>query len=124
MPSLAFKDAYLYWLILITGVLIACLVMVLTHTTFMIRTKLAKLQFSPIWLHLVCSVCIPSSVNNFLNTLPTISYLLSGHLLSGGILNHLMRSKDTECILIFIRAMPRGVSVAHMFVLILPLHHL
>ena len=72
MPSLAFKDAYLYWLILITGVLIACLGMVLTHTIFMIRTKLAKLQFSPIWLHSVCSVCIPSSVNNFLNMLPTI----------------------------------------------------
>ena len=52
--------------------LIACLGMVLTHTTFMIRTKLAKLQFSPIWKHSVCSVCIPSSVNNVLNMPSTI----------------------------------------------------
>ena len=63
MPSFAFKDAYLYWLILINGVLIACLGMVLTHTTFMIRTKLLKLHISPIRLHFASSVCVPSSVN-------------------------------------------------------------
>ena len=39
-------------------------------------------------------------------------------------LNNLMLSKDTKCILMFLSAMPRGVSVAHMYVLILPLHHL
>ena len=52
----------------------------------------------------------------------TISFL--GHLLSGSILNHLMHSKDAECILMFLSAMPRGVSVAHIYVLKLPLHHL
>ena len=40
------------------------------------------------------------------------------------ILNHLMHSKDAECILMFLSAMPRGVSVAHIYVLKLPLHHL
>ena len=72
MPSFAFKDAYLYWLIFITGVLIACLGMILTHTTFMISTKLVKLHISPIRLHSASSVRIPSSVNNFRNMLPTI----------------------------------------------------
>ena len=66
MPSFAFKDLYHYWLvILITGVLIACLGMILTHTTLMIRTKITKLHLSPIRLHLASSVRIPSSVNNF-----------------------------------------------------------
>ena len=36
----------------------------------MIKTKVTKLQISPIWLH--SSVCIPFSVNNFRNMLPTI----------------------------------------------------
>ena len=53
-----------------------------------------------------------------------LGYLIFGHLLSGSILNHLMHSKDAECILIFLSAMPRGVSVAHIYVLKLPLHHL
>ena len=44
--------------------------------------------------------------------LPTISFFLSGHLLSGSILNYLLHSKDAECILMFLSAMPRGVSVA------------
>ena len=30
------------------------------------------------------------------------------------ILNHLMHSKDAECILMCLGAMPRGVSVAHL----------
>ena len=73
MPSFAFKDLYKYWLvILIIGVLIACLEMVLTHTTLMIRTKITKLHLSPISLHMVSSVRIPSSVNNFRDMLPTI----------------------------------------------------
>ena len=38
------------------------------------------------------------------------------------LLNHLMHSKDAECILMFLSAMPRGVSVAHIYVLKLPLH--
>ena len=42
----------------------------------------------------------------------------------GDNLNHLMRSKDAGCILMFLSAMPRGVSVAHIYVLLLPLHHL
>ena len=37
---------------------------------------------------------------------------------------HLMHSSDAECILMFLSAMPRGVSVAHIYVLKLPLHHL
>ena len=124
MPSFAFKDAYFYWLFLITRVLIACLGIVLTHTTFMIRTKLAKLYISPIRLHSASSVRIRSSVNNFQNMLPTVRLSPLGHLLSGSFLNHLMRSKNAECILMSLSAMPRGVSVAHINILILPLHHL
>ena len=51
---------------------IACLGMVLTHTTLMIRTKLTKLHLSPISLHSASSVRIPSSVNNFQDMLSTI----------------------------------------------------
>ena len=73
MPAFAFKDLYQYWLvILITGVLIACLGMVLTNTTLMIRTKLTKLPLSPISLHSASSVRIASSVNNSRDMLPTI----------------------------------------------------
>ena len=73
MPSFAFKDAYQYWfVILITGVSIACLGMVLTHTTFMIRTKLTKIHLSLISLHSASYVRIPSSVNNFRDMLPSI----------------------------------------------------
>ena len=49
-----------------------------------------------------------------------------GHLLSGSILNHLMHSnhlmysKDVECILMFLSAMPKDVSVAHIYALGLP----
>ena len=46
-----------------------------------------------------------------------LGYLLFGHLLSGSILNHLMHSNDAECILMFLSAMPRGVSVAHIYAL-------
>ena len=94
---------------------IACLGMVLTHKTLMIRTKLTKLHLSPISFHSASSVRIPNSVNNFQDMLPTISYLFLGHLLSGSILNHLMHSKDAECILMFLSAMPRGVYVAHIY---------
>ena len=73
----------------------------------MIRTKLAKLNISPIRLHSASSVRIPNSVNNFQNMLPTIG-----------------SSKDVECILTFLSAMPKGVSVALIYVLKLPLHHL
>ena len=73
MPSFAFKYLYEYWLVLsITGVSIACLGMVLTHTTFMIRTKLTKLHLTPISLHSASSVRIPTSFNNFRDMLPTI----------------------------------------------------
>ena len=46
--------------------------MVLTHTTFMIRTKLAKLHLLSISLLSASSIRIPSSVNNFRDMLPTI----------------------------------------------------
>ena len=52
--------------------LIACLWMVLTHTTLMIRMKITKLHLSPISLHSASSVRIPSSVNNFRDMLRTI----------------------------------------------------
>ena len=61
--------------------LIACLGIVLTHTTLMIRTKITKLHLSPISLHSASSVRIPSSVNNFRDMLPTIS---CGHQLGKG----------------------------------------
>ena len=73
MLSFACKDTSKYWLVsLITGVLIACLGMELTYTSFMIRTKLTKLHLSPISLHSASSVRIPSSVSNFRDKLPTI----------------------------------------------------
>ena len=79
MPSFAFKDLYQYLLvILITGVLIACLGMVLTHTSLMKGTKITKLHLSPISLHWASSVRIPSSVNNFRDMLPTIRLSLIG----------------------------------------------
>ena len=46
IPSFAFKDSYQYRLvILITGVLIACLGMVLTHTTFNDKNENNKITF-------------------------------------------------------------------------------
>ena len=73
MPSFSLKTIYFTGcIILITGVLIACLGIVLTHTTFMIRTKLAKSHITPIRLHSASSVCTPSSFYNFWNRLPTI----------------------------------------------------
>ena len=107
---------------LITGMSIACLGMVLTHTTFMIRTKLTKLHISSISLHSASSVLVLLSI--FRICFLPLGYLLLGHLLSGSIPNHLMHSKDAECTLMFLSAMPRGVSVAHIYVLNPPLHHL
>ena len=83
----------------------------------MIRTKLAKLHISPISLYAASSVLIPSSVNNFGTCCLPLGYLLLGHLLSGSILNYLRHSKGAECILMFLSAMPRGVSAAHIYVL-------
>ena len=60
----------------------------------------------------------------FWNMLPTICYLLLGHLLLGSILNHLMHSKDVEYVLMFLSATARGVEIANIYVPILPLHHL
>ena len=103
---------------------IACLGMVLTHTTSMIRTKLTKLHISPISLHSASSVRIPNSVNNFRDMLPTIR--------SSPLRSPIIR-KYTKPFNAFKRcgmypyvssAMPRGVSVAHIYVLKLPLHHL
>ena len=111
-------------MILIIDVLITCLKMVLTHVTFMIRTKLAKLNVSPIRLHSTFSVFITTSVKNFRSILPILSYLLSGHLYSGSIPNHLMHSNNVEFYLMFPSAMPKGVSVAHIYLPKPPLHHL
>ena len=77
-------------------------------------------HLSSISLHSASSVRIPSSVNNFGICFLPLGYLLLGHLLSGSILNHSMHSKDAECIIMFVSAMPRGVSVAHIYVLKLP----
>ena len=52
--------------------------MVLTHTTFMIRTKLTKLHLLSISLLSVSSIRIPSLVNNFRDMLPTIRLSLLG----------------------------------------------
>ena len=68
----------------------------------MIRTKLANLHISPIMLHFASTVRISSSVNSFFICFLQLDYLLLGHLLSGSILNHLMDSKDVECILSFL----------------------
>ena len=107
-----------------TGVLIACFGMLLTHTTLMMRTKLAKLHISLIRLHSVSFVRIPSSVNNFRNMQPTIrlSPLLPPIIRKytkpfGAFKRRRMYSK-------VLSAMPRGVSVAYIYVLKLPLHHL
>ena len=90
----------------------------------MIRIRLVKLHISPMRLHLASSVYISSSVNNFWKMLPTIRLSALEHLLSGSILNHLKRLKDVEYILMFLSAMPSGLSVAHTYVLKLPLNHL
>ena len=67
MPSFAFKDLYKYWIvILITGVLIACLGVV--HN-FNDKNETNKITFIS---HSASSVRIPSSVNNFWDILPTI----------------------------------------------------
>ena len=90
----------------------------------MIRTKITKLHLSPISLHSASSVRILVQLTIFGICFLALGYLLLGHLLSGSILNHLMHSKDAECILMFLSAMPRGVSVALIYVQKLPLHHL
>ena len=94
--------------------LIACLGMVLTHTTLMIRTKITKLHLSSISLHSASSVHIPSSVNNFRDMLPTIMLSPLG--------SHIIR-KYTKPFNAYKRrgmypnvlsAMPRDVSCTHL----------
>ena len=102
----------------------ACLGVVITHITFMIRTKLAKLNIAPIRLHSASSVHIPSSVNNFQNMLPIIVLSPLWSPIIRKYTEPFMHSKDAECILMFLSAMPRGVPVAHIYVLKLPLQHL
>ena len=74
--------------------LIACLGMEPTHTTFMIRIKLAKLLISPIRLHSASTIRPPSSVNNFRNMLPTIRISPLGSPIIRSTLNHLLRPKE------------------------------
>ena len=74
-------------------------------------------------------LCIFAShmVHVYLNLVfRTCPYIInfSSHLLSGSVLNHLMHSKDAKCIPMLLSAMPRSVSVAHIYLLKLPLHHL
>ena len=51
-----------------------CILSNMIGQLLMIRSKITKLHLSPISLHLASSVHIPSSVNNFRDMLPTISY--------------------------------------------------
>ena len=95
-----------------------------SYAPFKGHNKIIKLHLSPISLHSASSVRIPSSYNTFWDMLPTIRLSPLGSPIIRIILNHLMHSKDVECILMFLSAMPRGVSVAHNYVLKLPLHHL
>ena len=104
--------------------LIAYLGMVPTHTTSMIRTKVAKIYISTIRLHLSSSICIHSSVNTFWDMLSTIRIIPQGSPLIRKYTKQLYAFKDAECILMFLSTMPRGVSVAHIYVLKLLLHHL
>ena len=71
-------------------------------------------------------VHIPCSVNSFVDMRPTITLSPLGlpfiRNLIRSILNHLMRSRDVDCILMFLSAMPIGVSVAHIYVRILALN--
>ena len=108
--------------LLITGVLIACLGMVLTHTTF--NDKNENYIYLPlVYIRRPLFVFLVQLTIFGICFLP-LGYLLLDHLLSGSILNHLMHLKDAECIFMFLSAMPRGVSVAHIYVPKLPLHHL
>ena len=116
------KHNYAGCIILIIGVFITCLEMVLTHTTFVMKTKLAKLTF--LQLAYIRCLLFASLLTIFGRCFPPLGYLHSSHLLSGSKLNHLMHSKDAECTLMFLCAIQRGVPVAHIYVLKLPLHHL
>ena len=89
----------------------------------MIRTKVAKLN-SHIRLHSASSVRIPSSVNTFWIMLPTIrlSPLESPIIMKyTKPFNGFKRRGMYPNVL---SAMLRGVSVSHIYVLKLPLHHL
>ena len=110
-------------IILITSVLIACLGMLLTNTTFKIRTKLAKLNISPSRLYLASSVHIPSSVNNIRNMVPTIQLSPRSSPIIKGYTKPFKYIQKT-CILMYLSAMLRGFSVAYIYVIKLPLHHL
>ena len=71
------------------------------------------------------TVADPGPLALVLGVLPTIRLSpLGSPIIRKYILNHLLHSKDVECILMFLIAMPRGVSVAHIYVLKVPLHHL
>ena len=122
LPFLWRTYNYTGCIILITGMLIACFGMVLNNTTFMIRTKLAKLHNLPLdYIQRLLFIFLVL-LTIFGTCFPPSGYLFFGHLLLGSILNHLMHSKGVECILMFLSAMPRGVSVTHICVLNLPLH--
>ena len=79
----------------------------------MIRTKLAILHISPSWLHSVSSVRIPSSVNNYWIMLPNIRLSPLGSPIIMNYTKPFNAFKSAECILMFLSAMTRGVSVAH-----------
>ena len=87
----------------------------------MITTKLTKAHNSPISLHSTSSVGIPSYVNNFRDMLHTIGLSPLG---SPNIRKYTKSFNAFKRRGMYLSAMPRCVSVAHIYVLKLPLHHL
>ena len=106
----AFKDLYYYWpVILITVVLIACLGMVLTHTTLMIRTKITNYIYLPlVYIRRPLFVFLVQLTIFGICFLP-LGYVLLGHLLSGSIQNHLMHSKGV-CLIWFFTSHQQSFS--------------
>ena len=103
--------------------LIACLGMVFTHTTFNDKNENNKITFISISLHSASSVRIPSSVNNFRDMLPTIrlsplgSPIIRKYTKQFNAFKRLrMYPNDSKC--------NAKRCVAHIYVLKLPLHHL
>ena len=109
-------------------------------------TKRLGITLTPLRLHAASTVRIPHSTNNFQNLLPTVliyfrhllliytellilicfviifrlGYIHSNHQFY---VNILIRSRDLECTLVFLSAMPRSATVAIIYALrLLSLH--
>ena len=112
-------------------------------------TKRLGITLTPLRLHAASTVRIPHSTNNFQNLLPTVrvtplnlfsastvnlhgasnSNMFRNNLHSNLHSNHqfyvniLIRSRDLECTLVFLSAMPRSATVAIIYALrLLSLH--